>query len=328
MPPKDSDICVAAILATMNRPEYVRGAIASACEQTHESMEVVVIDDSDDRQTEAVVDELRQTYSDVPITYLHNDTPQGLPAARNQGVAATDARFLAFLDDDDRWNPEKTSRQLSLFRSGPDDLALVHSGYVGRYEDGRHKSTVTPEYDHPAYPRILEENFIGTPSTVMIERDAFEDVSGFDETIRFCEDWDLYIRIARNYRCAYVTEPLIERTYHDDAMIEDLEPFFKYRKRLLEKYEEERQRHDFSERAWTTHYRLVGRKHLEAGNRRRARDAYRVAWSMTNDVDFAVMCVLLYALPIRFALPTMQKIGKAKSRLDRRLEQGFRSSSA
>ncbi len=319
MPSEDSDASVAAILATMNRPEYVRDAIASACEQTHESTEVVVIDDSDDGRTEAVVDELRRTYADVRIRYLHNETSRGLPAARNQGVAATDARFLAFLDDDDRWYPEKTSRQLSLFRSGPDDLALVHSGYVGRYEDGRHKKTVTPEYDHPVYPRILERNFIGTPSTVMVERDAFEAVGGFDETIRFCEDWDLYLRIARNYRCAHVTEPLIERTYHDDAMTEDLEPFFRYREQLLEKYGEQLRRHDVSEQAWTTHYKLVGRKHLEAGNRSRALDAYRAAWSETNDVDFAVICVLLYALPIRFARPPMQTIGKVRSRVGRKL---------
>ena len=108
MPVKDSGVSVAVIITTMNRLEYVRDAIASACEQTqesceqtHESMRLVVIDDSDNRRTETVVDELRGAYSDVPITYLHNDTPQGPPAARNQEVAETDVRFLAFLDDDD-----------------------------------------------------------------------------------------------------------------------------------------------------------------------------------------------------------------------------------
>ena len=160
------------------------------------------------------------------------------------------------------------------------------------------------------------------------DSDAFEAAGGFDETIRFCEDWDLYIRIAREYRFAYVSDPLIERTYHADAMTEDLEPFFKYRKRLLEKYEDQLLRHDVSDRAWTIHYRLLGRKHLEAGNRSRARDAYRTAWSVTNEVDFAVMCVLLYVLPISFARPTMQTIGEARARVDRRLERGFRSSSA
>lgn len=107
---------VAAVIATMDRPEFVQDAVASACEQTYGAIEIV-IDGSDDNRTETVIKELQQTYLGTPITYVHNNTPQGIPAARNQGIAATNAGYLAFLDDDDRWYPEKTNRQMSVFRS-------------------------------------------------------------------------------------------------------------------------------------------------------------------------------------------------------------------
>lgn len=314
MPDRRSSSRVAAIIATMNRPEYVRDAVSSACEQTYDPIEVIVVDGSDNDRTESVIEELRQLYPDTSITYLRNETPQGLPAARNQAITVTDAEYFAFLDDDDQWHPEKTARQMSLLRSSSDDVALVHSGFVGQDKDGNHLFTSTAEYDPPAYPKLLEKNIVATPSTVIVRRKAFEEIGGFDESLRYCEDWDLYLRLARRYRIKYVSDPLIDRTYHDDAMTEDLDTFFRYRERLLEKYADELNQHEMADSAWAYHYKLAGKKYLKAKRGPQARSAYRAALSLEQDIEIAVLCAVLHTLPIDLAVPTIQAIGNLKNR--------------
>lgn len=310
-----SDPLVAVIVATMDRPEYVREAVASACEQTYDPIEVVVVDGSETDRTAAVVEDLRRTYPDRSVTYIHNETPRGLPAARNQAVAATNAEFLAFLDDDDRWYREKTARQMSTFRDAPDDLALVHTGYVRRDDDGNHLSTATPDYDRPAYPQLLVKNVVATPSTVVVRRDPFESVGGFDESLRYCEDWDLYLRLTRRYRLDYCSEPLIDRTYHDGAMTEDLDTFFEYRRRLLKKHADELDRHGVTDRAWAFHHKLEGKKYLRTMRGSRARSAYRAALPREPSVDVVVLCALVHALPVGLAVPTIRRLGVLRRRV-------------
>lgn len=311
----DCEPSVAAVVATRNRPEYVRDAVTSACEQTYDALEVVVVDGSDGNQTASVIEEVQSTYPSVTFTYIHNDSPRGLPAARNQAVEVTDADYLAFLDDDDRWHPEKITRQMSCFHSGPDDLALVHTGFVARDNSDDRLFEFTPEYDAPAYPQILVKNIVATPSTVVVRREAFEEIGGFDEQLRYCEDWDFYIRLARNNQFTYIIDPLIDHMYHEETMKNDLETLFTYRKQVLEKHTDELQRHGLADRAWSHHYRLVGERYLQAEQREQAKAAYRRLWQRNRDIKAAIMVTILSTLPIEAALPTIQLLSTLQSRI-------------
>lgn len=310
---EDSSPAVAALIATMDRPTYVRGAIESACEQTHERIEVVVVDSSSDDDTRDVVEEMRQAYPDRAFTYIHSDA--SLPAARNQGAAETDAEYIAFLDDDDRWRPGKIARQVNAFDAGGDSLGLVHTGYEGVDEDGECVLTFTPEYEGSIYPDLLVRNAIGTPSSVMVRRDAFEDVRGFDESLRYCEDWDFYLRIAREYEFDYVPELLVERTYHDGAMTEDLAPLFTYRARVLEKHADTLVAYGVRDLAWRRHYRDAGERHLKADNRTEARAAYYALLSEQRDLRAVVVYSLLSVLPPGAVLRTVRSLVSFERRL-------------
>lgn len=312
---QESDASVAALIATMDRPDHVRKAIESVCQQTYDAIEIVVVDASSDDRTNDVVEELRRSYPDRPFEYVHNDTPRGLPAARNQAVAETDAEYLAFLDDDDRWWPEKTARQLSAFESGTDRLGLVHAGYRAVDGDGGRLFTFVPEYGDTVDPELLVRNTIRTPSSVMVRRDAVEDVGGFDEQLRFCADWDFYLRVSRNYDVDYVAEPMLDRMYHDDAMIEDLESLFTYREALLEKHADTLDAHGVTDRAWATHYRGAGERYLEAGNRSAARAAYYALLTRQRDPRAAVVYLLLWLLPTDYVTPTIDALTAVERRI-------------
>lgn len=306
---------VAALIPTMDRPAYVRGAIESACEQTHGRIEVVVVDASSEDDTKEVVNEMRRAYPDRAFTYIHNDAPRGLPAARNQGAAETDAEYIAFLDDDDRWRPEKIARQVNAFDAGGDSLGLVHTGYEGVDDDGERVLTFAPEYEGSVCPDLLVRNTIGTPSSVMVRRNAFEGVRGFDESLRYCEDWDFYLRIAREYEFDYVQELLVERTYHDGAMIEDLAPLFTYRAQVLEKHADILVAYGVRDQAWRRHYRDAGERHLKAGDRAEAKAAYYALLTERRDLRSAVVYSLLSVLPTGAVRRTVRSLVSFERRL-------------
>lgn len=323
MTSRRADSRVAAIIATMNRPAYVRDAITSACEQTYGSLEVVIVDGSEDDRTAEVVGDLRESFPERSISYLQNDTPRGLPAARNQAIDATDAEYLAFLDDDDQWYPDKIARQVATFESGPDDLAMVHTGFVSLDDRGDQRFVHRPEYEPPVYRELLEENVIATPSTAMVHRPPFGAVGGFDEALRFCEDWDLYLRLARRYRIDYIQDPLVDHVHHDDAMTRDLDPFFTYRRRVLEKHDEALRSHGMRQQAWVYHYELEGNRYLRVGDGSRSRAAYRTVLALNPTPENLVLCIVLHTLPATLALPTLKFLGSLKNRMGARFPTGW-----
>ncbi len=308
---------VAAVIATMDRPGYVREAIESVCEQTHGHVAVVVVDGSDDKRTATVVSELRSAYPERQILYRHNDEPQGLPAARNQAIAETDAEYIAFLDDDDRWHQRKTERQLSRFESGDESIGLVYTGAHHIDENGQRLRTIRPEHEESS-PELYVENVIGTPSSVMVTREAVDRVGGFDESMRYCEDWDFYLRVAAEYDIACIAEPLIDRRYHDDSMIADLESLFRYREQVLEKHADVLNARGTAERAWSRHHRDAAETHLNAGNRAQARALYHTLFINNGDLRAALAYGLLSLLSADRAQSTI----RALSAIERRFRNG------
>lgn len=303
---------VAVILATIGRPELVAGAIETVCDQTYEAVELVIVDGSDDDRTEAVVERARRAESNVPMAYIHNEEPQGLPAARNQACAETDAPYVAFLDDDDRWDPTKIERQVSVFRAARGDLGLVHTGVTFVERDGSHRGTHTPSYEPPPYPELLTQNLLSTPSCVVVDREAFEAVGEFDESMRYCEDWDLYIRIAREYEVDYVPDRLVDRVMHDDAMTENSAEMIRYEKRVLTKHERELRAHGVYDEAWSLHHRRTGRRHLRNEEFPQAAAAFRNSWTANGRGQCLLLYLVIVFTPSAFTVPVIERLNAAK----------------
>jgi hypothetical protein len=122
-------------------------------------------------------------------------------------------RYLAFLDADDEWFPEKLAKQMALMRASPLHPALVtcNSVWIGNSDAGKDKNyylSHPPRRGHRVWASLLEQNFIPTP-TVLVAREVFDKVKPFDESLKIAEDLDLWIRISKLYAVDYLDDILV-----------------------------------------------------------------------------------------------------------------------
>jgi glycosyltransferase involved in cell wall biosynthesis len=270
-----SDETVAAVIPTMDRPDRVRNAVESVIDQTYTHIEIVVVDDSTGDETAAIVDNLRKDVSEKELMYISNSEPRGVSAARNQAISVTDADYIAFLDDDDLWEPRKTETQLSTFRDGPESLAAVYCGFKSVSDTGNHLHTKVPEHREDIFEELLIKDVVGPPSTMMIRRNAIEDVGGFNEEYQHHEDWELYLRLAEKYDFDVNPEALTTRTIHDDATSNEIRAALKHRERIISSRETELYDNDLYDSAWAAHYRKSGVMACRHGEIKKGRRFFR-----------------------------------------------------
>jgi glycosyltransferase involved in cell wall biosynthesis len=204
---------VSAIIPTYNCAHLLAQAIESAINQSHKLQEIIVVDDgSTDRTEECVRPYLSQ------IRYVKQEN-RGLAGARNRGIRESTSDFVAFLDADDVWLSEKTEKQLSAFRSSP-DAVLAFTDALVVSPSGKTMPTFMfgkGARDGYVFDALLLSSFI-LPSTVMIRRSCLEDVGLFDESLRYVEDVDLWLRISRKYPVKMVAEPLAVWRRQEDGL--------------------------------------------------------------------------------------------------------------
>jgi glycosyltransferase involved in cell wall biosynthesis len=144
----------------------------------------------------------------------------GEPAARNAGIRAATSPWIAQLDTDDWWEPDKLARQLAAADAAGPDCVLVHTGVVAHYPDGRSENR---DLSGPARrtghctAALLEPTSIGHPS-ILVRRDALEKIGGYDESFRQACDIDLYFRLSAVGAFAFVPEHLLHYRYHAKQM--------------------------------------------------------------------------------------------------------------
>lgn len=218
---------VSVIIPTYNRASYVLQAIESVRRQTFSDYEIIVVDDGGFDATR----KLLVQYAGERFLYLRADHNVGLAAARNLGIRAARGKFIAFLDDDDLWHPEKLFRQIETFERTP-DAALLHSGYRVIGPDGSARD-VQPKARGRAYRQLLAWNSIAA-SSVIIRTDIAPEIF-FDERLSGCADWDLWLRIARCHHIDYCAEPLVFYRLHSENMHKNTAVMEQDTFRILEK---------------------------------------------------------------------------------------------
>lgn len=244
---------VSVVIPTYSRPLFLKRAIESAVAQTHRPLEIVVIDDNDSRsrareETEALMERVLNRHSPkgeagLTMRYERHRKNRGGSAARNTGAAVAVGEYLAFLDDDDHWLPEKTTFQLKVFTESEQPLGLVYTalrvvdskGQLLKHRPAKHRG-------HIAQVLALW-NVIGTTSSVLIPRSVFDEVGGFDPAFPARQDLDLWFRVALARPVDFASEELTihvrheeERvTYRYDKKLEAREKFYdKYRQFFAE----------------------------------------------------------------------------------------------
>lgn len=207
---------VTAVITTHKRePEVVERALKSVLAQTHPDMEVIIVDDSpaEFSQREAVA-QMVESYQDQGVIYIPHEKCQGACVARNTGLGRATGSFIAFLDDDDEWKPEKIALQLAAFDS--EDIALVYCNHEVLDETTGTRTAQTHLYHKGhVYETLIVDNFIGSTSFPLLRTSAVRAIDGFDPLMMSAQDYDLWLRLAEKFTVSYVEEPLV--VYHVHA---------------------------------------------------------------------------------------------------------------
>lgn len=209
----DDQPLVSAVVITRDRPAMFRAALDSVLEQTYSNMEIIVVDGS----TEPVEPLVRRRVDGaLPVQYRRDDG-QGPGAARNLGIRAAEGTFLAFLDDDDRWLPDKIQRQIAAFAP---DVGTVHTGQF-TVRDGERVGGRTPSLSGTVTEDLLRGATCCPTSTVMVRRELIARAGPFDEALPVWEDREWYIRLSREGEFRSVPAQLVRRDLGDYEHLTD-----------------------------------------------------------------------------------------------------------
>ena len=206
---------MSAVVITCDRPAKLEDALASVRAQTYPNVELVVVDGSRE-STESLV---RRRAGDRPVTYRRDDG-EGPGAARNVGIRAASGEYVAFLDDDDRWLPEKTERQVAAFHPG------VVAVYTGQFavRDGERVGGRSPSLSGDVTEPLLRGAACAPTSAVMVRRAAIDDAGAFDEGLPIWEDREWYVRLSEHGLFRPVSEELVQRGFGEyDQLTDDFE---------------------------------------------------------------------------------------------------------
>ena len=209
---------VSVVIATYNRLKFVQEAIDSVLNQTYNDYELFVIDDGSTDETKMVIPEKYKG----KLTYIWQKN-RGESAARNLGISMASGEYLAFLDSDDLWHPEKLAVLVQEFdqrRQEENDIALICSSVwlidsegqlIQSKPAGRSTKLENLEFEDFFYrPRIYSP-----PSNAIFVKKFVEDVGGFDEDIRYGEDWALLLKLRNKYKFGYFDKPLTYFRIHN-----------------------------------------------------------------------------------------------------------------
>lgn len=202
---------VSVVITTYNRPSYLRQAVASVRDQTYAPLELVVVDDCSEMPARQVLDEMDLERFRT-VTCLRHEENRGANAARNTGIRESSGEFIAFLDDDDRWRPEKIRQQVTAF---DDDIGVVYTDLELRREtDSEVKQR--PEITGDMTKALLCRNVVGTLSAVMVRTEVARAVP-LDEEFPCWADLEWYVRLSRETQFKLLPEPLVvyEFTSHN-----------------------------------------------------------------------------------------------------------------
>ena len=210
-----SEPLVSVIVPTFNRLDTLLGAVTSVLNQTYKNLEVIVVNDSG-ADAENLVTFLNR---DGRVTYIKHGKNRGLAAARNTGIGAARGKYIAYLDDDDKFYPDHIAT-LVKYLEGSDYKAAYTDAYrVHQVREGDQYVVHGKDVPYSAdfnFAALLVFNYFPV-LCMMHERACLQEVGGFDETLTTHEDWDLWIRLSRKYPLAHLKQITAEFTWRTDG---------------------------------------------------------------------------------------------------------------
>lgn len=250
--PQEQRPLVTVVMPTYNRSHFLTLALDSVLQQTYPHIEIYVVDDGSTDDTREVI----ARYGDK-VHYL-SQANSGHSAARNYAIRESKGTYVAFIDDDDLWLPERIAKDVAYLEAYPSRAFVFSRFYYIDLEGHRTKERVVCIDDQPSFAGLYRTNIIYSNSLVTARRRCLEEVGGFDEDLGQSSDYDLWLRMARRHPIGFIDEPLSCYRRHAGNLSKNME------------------------RRIVTHHRIFAKPELTEGRswqelcRRRARTYFEV----------------------------------------------------
>mgnify|MGYP006291911323 CR=1 FL=1 len=203
----------------------LKRSIKSVLKQKYENIEIIVVDDNvsnskSRKETNKVIEKFKENNNN--INYIKHEKNMGGSKARNTGIEAAQGDYIAFLDDDDEWDSEKLNKQIErLSTSKIKNIKVIYTGSK-TYNNNKLVKKRLPKHNGNVYDNIIDDNIVpGGGSSILIKKECFDEVGGFNENLPAAQDYDMWIRLAKVYNFDYVAEPLTINYIHGKHRITD-----------------------------------------------------------------------------------------------------------
>ncbi len=297
---------VSVVISTYNRAHLVERAIRSVLNQTYRDFELIVVDDASGDNTREVVD----NFHDERIRYMRHDDNKGAPEARNTGIKKAGGRYIAFLDDDDEWLPEKLEKQMAKMREASDRVGLIYTGSEVVEEKGKGvRKTYYPQFKGDVSEKLLLGPLVGSVSKVLVKKECFDEVGLFDGSLKSCQDWDMWKRISDHYEFDFVVDPLTRIYLHGDQISTDLGALIPGRTRMIEKHMDDFREHP---EILVIHTKRMGKLHCINGTWAEAVYWFKQAIKINVLEIFKILAWCLVEMPIVKARSKFKNFKKYK----------------
>ncbi len=225
---------VSVILPTYNRAYCIKQAVDSVLYQTYPQWELIVVDDGSTDNTEEII--AACAAADDRVRYYRQPCNKGVSAARNEGIRQAGYGYIAFQDSDDVWHEDKLEKQMRIFEERP-ETGLVYCAIQGTIQAGTLVRIPDASIDRQLlhgnlYRLLLQGNVIDAPAAV-IRRDCVDRCGGFDEALSCLEDWELFLRIAKEYEIGYLDEVLVDSDVHGGGVSSHVGGYFQARCQMI-----------------------------------------------------------------------------------------------
>ena len=206
---------ISIIIPTYNRSILLKRAIESVLHQTYNNWELIIVDDGSTDDTKKTVDTF---LNDERVIYKYQKNSGGNSSPKNLGLRIATGEYVTFLDSDDEYLPEKIEKQINLFK----ESSIKNLGFVGCNNFRINDNKITEDklkHKGSIYKKILNKYFLSTPGLIMIKKEIINTVGTFDENIKFSNDTDFFIRIAKyDYGFDFVDESLLKYYEHKNSL--------------------------------------------------------------------------------------------------------------
>lgn len=227
---------VSIIMPTFNRKALIFNAIDSVVAQTYSNWELIIVDDGSVDGTAGAIAERYGNESRIKYLYQEN---QGQASARNNGIAASSGSYIAFLDSDNLWLPERLSEGVAILDESP-DVGLCYANVIFIDAEGQelHRNNMQ-RYSGHVFDKLLVDNFVSM-NTVLVRKKILPSNRPFNELNRLDEDYELWLDMSVNNKYFYIDKCLAEyRVEGDrvsDSFLTRLKANEKTLKKVIEKY--------------------------------------------------------------------------------------------